>query len=116
MVVEAATMGRPVVSACIDSTVGWPNHFTLPLSEIGGWPTHARFREAGAGRVALTAKALEKHINYYLQHPQADLEQRQAFILEECTHVDGSAGKRTAENILAMLEKGKFMKLGKGED
>jgi CDP-glycerol glycerophosphotransferase (TagB/SpsB family) len=108
MVVEAATMGRPVVSACIDSAVGWPKHFTLPLSEIGGWPTHARFREADAGRVALTEEALEEHINYYLRNPDAELDQRQAFIREECTYVDGSAGRRTAENVLAMLEKGRF--------
>jgi hypothetical protein len=108
MVVEAATMGRPVVSACIDSAEGWPEHFTLPLSKIGGWPTHARFRDAGAGRVALTETALEEHLNYYLQHPEAGQAERQAFILEECTYVDGSAGRQTAQNILAMLEKGKF--------
>ena len=110
MVVETAVLGRPVVSACIDSEEGWPQHFTLPLSKIGGWPTHQRFWEAGAGRVALDEAALEKHINYYLQHPDADAAARDKFILDECTYVDGSAGRRTAENILTMLEKGRFVK------
>lgn len=108
MAVEASTLGRPVVSACIDSEVGWPEHFTLPLSKIGGWPTHLRFREAGAGRVALNEEELKTHINYYLSNPQADVDERKKFIKDECTFVDGSAAKHTAENILAMLEKGKY--------
>ena len=109
MVVEACTMGRPVVSACIDSEEGWPTHFTLPLSKIGGWPTHLRFIEAGAGRVGLTEEELHTHVNYYLENPQADAEARQKFIQDECTFVDATAGKRTAENILVMLERGKYM-------
>ena len=116
MVVEAATMGRPVVSACIDSEVGWPNHFTLPLSKIGGWPTHERFREAGAGRVALNEADLREHLIYYLQNPDAELVERQAFIRQECTFVDGSAGRRTAANILEMLERGKYVKPDKDEN
>jgi hypothetical protein len=108
MVVEACTMGRPVVSACIDSVEGWPNNFTLPLSKIGGWPTHLRFIEAGAGRVALTEEELHTHVNHYLENPQVDAEARQEFIQDECTFVDGTAGKRTAENVLAMLERGKY--------
>jgi hypothetical protein len=109
MVVEACTMGRPVVSVCIDSEEGWPKNFTLPLSKIGGWPTHLRFIEAGAGRVALTEEELHAHVNYYLENSQADSEARQRFIRDECTFVDGTAGKRTAENILAMLERGKYL-------
>jgi len=108
MVVEAATMGRPVVSACIDSVPGWPHHFTLPLSEIGDWPTHERFRKANAGRVALDESTLSEHINYYLVNPEAEVDQRKKFIEDECTFVDGSAGQQTAKNILMMLEKGKF--------
>ena len=50
MVVEASTLKSPVVSACIDSPTGWPGKFTLPLSKIGNWPTHLRFRESGAGQ------------------------------------------------------------------
>ncbi len=55
MVVEAAVHDRPIVSVCLDTPGGWnwPRKYSLPLSEIGGWPTHARFRQAGAGRVAL---------------------------------------------------------------
>ena len=54
MVVETAIHDRPIVSVCIDAPGGWntPGKFSLSLSEIGEWPTHQRFRQAGAGRVA----------------------------------------------------------------
>jgi hypothetical protein len=104
MVVEASVHGRPVVSACIDSPVGWPGKYTLPLSKIGGWPTHSRFRNSGAGREALDEAQLREAINYYLQNPQADCQARDRFVHEECTFLDGSAGKRTAQFFLTLLE------------
>jgi hypothetical protein len=106
MVVEATIHERPVVSACIDSLPGWPMNFTLPLSEIGNWPTHLRFRESEAGRVAHTEEELGAAINYYLENPDVNLEARRAFITNECTYTDGSAGKRTAEFLLSLLGEG----------
>ena len=106
MVVEASVHDRPVVSACLDSPVGWPGKFTLPLSKIGGWPTHARFRDSGAGRVALDEETLRQAINYYLENPAADLQARRDFIARECTFTDASAGKRTADILLSLIEKG----------
>jgi len=105
MVVEAAIHDRPIVSVCIDAPNGWnwPRKFSLPLSQIGGWPTHFRFRQAGAGRVALDEEQACQAINYYLQHPPADFEQRRAFIADECTYTDGSAGRRTGEFLLSLL-------------
>jgi len=105
MVVEAAVHQRPVVSACIDSTVGWPGKFTLPLSRIGDWPTHSRFRNSAAGRVAYTKAELAEVINYYLHNPQAEMDERRAFIDRECTFTDGSAGRRTGEYLLSRLGK-----------
>ncbi len=105
MVVEAATHDVPVVSACIDSLEGWPGKFTLPLSKIGGWPTHSRFRLAGAGRVALTEEELRAAINHYLANPRADQQARRDFISAECTYTDASAGRRTGEHLLSLLGK-----------
>lgn len=105
MVVEACVHERPVVSVCLDSPTGWPGKFTLPLSRIGGWPTHARFRESGAGRVALDEGQLKAALNYYLHNPAADWQARHEFILRECTFADGSAGKRTAEFLLSKAQK-----------
>ncbi|RPI32358.1 MAG: hypothetical protein EHM70_09120 [Chloroflexota bacterium] len=106
MVVEAAVHDRPIVSACIDVPGGWnwPRKFSLPLSEIGGWPTHSRFRQAGAGRVALDETGLKEAVNFYLENPGADHEKRQAFIADEVTYTDGSAGKKTAEFFLKILD------------
>ncbi len=106
MVVEAAIHERPIVSVCIDALKGWnwPRKFSLPLSRIGNWPTHYRFREAGAGRVALNEQQACEAINAYLQDPGADCEERRAFITNECTYTDGSAGRRTAEFLYSLLE------------
>jgi CDP-glycerol glycerophosphotransferase (TagB/SpsB family) len=105
MVVEASVHERPVVSACIDSPVGWPGKFTLPLSRIGDWPTHSRFRDSAAGRVAYTKDELRNAINYYLGDPQADMIERRNFIIRECTYTDGTAGRRTAEYLLSRIGK-----------
>lgn len=107
MVVETAIHGRPIVSACIDAPGGWniPRKYSLPLSEIGNWPTHDRFRRSGFGRIAMNEGELREAINFYLQTPDADFEQRQAFIQRECTFTDGSAGKRTGQYLLSLLHK-----------
>lgn len=103
MVVEASAHKTPVVSACIDSPQGWPANFTLPLSRIGDWPTHSRFRSSAAGRVAQTKAELRDALNFYLQQPQAGAGERQAFIERECTFTDGSAGRRTGEYLLSRI-------------
>ena len=103
MVVEASIHARPVVSVCIDSPVGWPGKYTLPLSRIGGWPTHSRFRLSGAGREALNEPQLVDALNYYLEHPRAEEQERCAFIQRECTFTDGTAGGRTARFFLDKL-------------
>lgn len=102
MVVECAIHDRPIVAVCIDAPGGWnqPGRFSLALSEIGDWPTHRRFREAVAGRVALDAAELEAAVNFYLTNPQADGQARRDFIRRECTFTDGLAGKRTAQFFL----------------
>jgi hypothetical protein len=104
MVVESSVHGRPVVSICIDSPAGWPGKYTLPLSKIGGWPTHSRFRQSGAGREALNEAQLHEALNYYLQNPLADEEARKRFVTQECTYTDGSAGKRTAAFLESLLK------------
>ena len=101
MVVEASFHDRPVVSVCIDSEEGWPGKFTLPLSQIGNWPTHSRFRASNSGLVASNVDDLRRALNFFLESPQAKRTERQAFLQRECTYLDGSAGRRTAEFILS---------------
>jgi CDP-glycerol glycerophosphotransferase (TagB/SpsB family) len=107
MVVETAVHDRPIVSVCIDAEGGWntPGKFSLSLSEIGMWPTHLRFREARAGRVAFNPAELKEAVNAYLRSPVLDAEQRQQFIRDECTYTDGCAGRRTGEWIVGLLER-----------
>jgi hypothetical protein len=107
MVVEAAIHDRPIVSVCFDVPGGWnqPGRFYLPLSEIGEWPTHQRFRLANAGKVAFNERELCEAVNHYLDNPDADRDLRQAFIRSECTYTDGQAGKRTGEYLLSRIGK-----------
>jgi len=106
MVVETSIHGRPIIAACLDTPGGWnwPNKFSLPLSQIGEWPTHQRFLKSGSGRVALDEDSLLDAINHYLINPSAELKERRQFIERECTFTDGSAGRRTGEFLLGILE------------
>ena len=104
MALEASIHGTPVISLCIDSAAGWPDNFSLDLSQIGEWPTHIRFITSGAGREAQSLIELKKALNYYLKFPDIDKQSRQDFVSRECTYVDGSAGKNTAEFLLSLLE------------
>ena len=108
MAVEASVIGKPVVALCIDSEIGWPGKYYLPLSQISHWPTHDRFRRSESGKVALTQDERQEHLNHYLDNSQAEQAAREKFIREEITFTDGSAGVRTAENILQMIEKGNY--------
>jgi hypothetical protein len=105
MVVETAIHDRPIVSVTIDTPGGWnmKDVYSLPLTAIGDWPTHQRFRLAGAGRVAASKEQMRDHVNFYLQHPDADSDKRRKFISDECTFTDGSAGRRTGEYLLSLV-------------
>jgi hypothetical protein len=105
MVVETAIHDQPIVSVTIDTPGGWnmKEVYSLPLTAIGDWPTHQRFRLAGAGRVAGSKEQVCEHINFYLQNPEADSDKRRKFITDECTFTDGSAGRRTGEYLLSLL-------------
>ncbi len=109
MVVETAIHERPIVSACIDVPGGWntPGKFSLSLREIGEWPTHQRFRWANAGKVAFDEQELRVAINAYLENPELDAEARRKFVLDEVSFTDGSAGKRTGEFLLRVLNREK---------
>ncbi len=88
MALEASIHGTPVISLCIDSLSGWPNNFSLNLSQIGEWPTHMRFIDSGAGKEAQNLTELKKALNYYLVNPEIDKQIRQDFVSRECTFVD----------------------------
>jgi len=107
MVVETAVHDTPIVAAVIDIPGGWnkPRKYSLSLKKIGNWPTHKRFREARAGRLASSEKELCEVINLYLKNPSLDALERRKFIQDEITFTDGTSGKRTAEYILKILEK-----------
>ena len=107
MLVETAVHDTPMIAATIDTPGGWnkPKKFSLSLKEIGDWPTHKRFRDAKAGRVAENENELRDALNMYLKDKTVDAKERRKFIENEITVTDASSGKRTAEYILSVLKK-----------
>jgi CDP-glycerol glycerophosphotransferase (TagB/SpsB family) len=105
MCVECAIHDRPIVSVVIDSPGGWknPDKFSLALTEIERWPTHSRFLNAGAGRLAANEEAIIRHFNAYLADPTLDKDARQKFVKDEITYTDGAAGIHTADYLLTLL-------------
>lgn len=105
MVVEAAIHDRPIVSLCLDTPGGWntPRKFSLPLSKIAEWPTHNRFRKAGAGRLAMDEVSLCEAVNAYLLDPRLDHAERRRLIENEVTFTDGNSGLRTGRHLLSLL-------------
>ena len=106
MVVETAVHDTPIVAAVIDVPGGWnkKGKFSLSLKEIGDWPTHKRFRDAKAGRIAQNEAELCDILNLYLKNPSLDAAERRKFIEDEITFTDETSGRRTAEYILRVLE------------
>ncbi len=106
MVVETAIHDRPIISVCIDVPGGWntPGKFSLSLTEIGEWPTHQRFRQAGAGQVVFDQAGLKAALNKTLREPMAESEIRRKFIQDECTFMDGSSGRRTGEYLRSLVK------------
>ena len=107
MLVECAVHGTPMIAAVLDTPGGWniPGKFSLALKDIGNWPTHLRFRQAKAGRIASAEGQLREALNAYLQNPQLDAAERRKFVSDEITNTDGTSGKKTAAFILEVLEK-----------
>jgi hypothetical protein len=105
MLVETAIHDTPMIAATLDVPGGWNvrRKYSLALGEIGNWPTHRRFREARAGRVATTKGELRHWLNVYLKSPSLDHEERRRFVEEEITFTDGSAGRQTAAFFLGLL-------------
>ncbi len=105
MLVECAVHGTPMIAAVLDTPGGWniPGKFSLALKDIGNWPTHLRFRQAKAGRIAENESELRETLNAYLKNPQLDAAERRKFVEDEITYTDGTSGKRTAEFILKVL-------------
>ena len=107
MVVETAVHDTPIIAAVIDTPGGWnvPGKFSLGLKDIGDWPTHQRFREAKAGRVASNKQQLGEAINLYIKDPKLDAAERADFIKNEITYTDAKSGERTGKFILDVLSK-----------
>jgi hypothetical protein len=107
MLVETAVHDTPMIAATIDVPGGWnkKGKFSLSLKEIGDWPTHKRFRDAKAGRVATNESELRDALNMYLKDRTIESAERRKFVEDEITFTDASSGKRTAEYILSILGK-----------
>ena len=103
MVVEAAMHDKPVISVCIDSPTGWPDHYWIPLHEVPSWPTASRVEKEQATMTAFTHAELIANLNTYLEHPELHRENRKRFVEQELTYVQGEATTETAKFLLQLI-------------
>ena len=104
MVVESAVHDTPFISACIDAPKGWDNKFWIPLSQVPNWPTALRVNQIKAGRTVLTPEDLRHSLIEYIENPRLDHKERQNFIQQELTFMNGEATKHTAEFLLSLIK------------
>jgi hypothetical protein len=105
MLVETAIHDTPMIAAVIDAPGGWnvPHKYSLSMDRIADWPTHKRFGQARAGRVAHSESELREALGLYLTDPALDSAERRKFVKDEITYTDGTAGRRSANFILRIL-------------
>lgn len=105
MVVEAALVDTPFISACIPIEGGWgQGKFSIDLREVPNWPTASRVNRMKAGQTIFTVEEMEAAINQYLTHPEMDRVERYNFIKEELQYLDGEATVETANFIKSLLD------------
>jgi hypothetical protein len=99
--IDAAAMDTPVVCA------GFDGHRDLPLEKsVRRYHEYTHFKKLlslGGVRVAHSLDQIVDHLNAYLADPTLDREGRARIVERQCRSIDGKAGERMAEHILAAL-------------
>jgi len=104
MVVEVAIHDKPIINACFPTGEGYGEDFWVPIQEVPTFPTSRRVNAAGAGRLVQTRQELQATLKAYLDDPALNSDNRQAFLRQELTFVNGEATLRTAEFISSLLD------------
>jgi len=103
MVVEEAIHDKPIINACLPTGSGYGEDFWVPISEVPTFPTSRRVNSTGAGKLVRTIEELEAAVAGYLANPGLDSHNRQEFLRQELTYVQGEATQKTANFILSLL-------------
>jgi hypothetical protein len=100
MTIDAAVADRPVINVRYDlRPEGARPSWGL---NIYRYTHYVPVLKTGAMRVATTPEELIRHLNAYLVSPELDREGRARLVRQECGVVDGHAGRRAAEVLLAV--------------
>jgi hypothetical protein len=100
--IEAAIYDRPPVTIAFDGPQSV--HPALSVARYYRYEHLERVLRTGGMRVARNFEELVRDINGYLNDPSADRDGRARMVSENAYHVDGRAGARVAEEIIAMLD------------
>jgi hypothetical protein len=100
MTIDSAILDKPTVNVYYDLVSGVP--FGKSVRRFYERSDVQQMMSYGSSRLARTAEDCIRLINDYLENPTTDSEGRRRAREQDCGPLDGSAGRRVAEAILAL--------------
>lgn len=102
--IDAAICGKPVVNLDYDPEPGQPNA-ELVHDVNHAWTHFKPIAESGGVRLVRSETEMITAIRDYLMDPAADTEKRKWIVSHVCGRVDGRAGARMADAVLAFARR-----------
>lgn len=106
MIIDAAVFDKPIVLVGFDAT---PRPYAKSIRQYYDYTHQRRIIETGGVRLAQTPAELADCVRAYLADPKLDAAGRAAIRREYCGTLDGTAGHRLAEVLLAHCGDGTTM-------
>jgi hypothetical protein len=97
MTLDFSIHDRPVVNLAFDAKQPPPGR--MSMSEFYGWEHYKPIVDLRAARVAWSAEELAGHVNFCLEHPEADRKGRQGLVKLEVGQPIGHSGRLIADAL-----------------
>jgi len=104
MVVETALQDKPIINACLPTGSGYGQDFWVPIEQVPNFPTSKRVNASGAGRLVQTRDELKETLQAYLADSTLDSANRQQFLLQELTFLNGEATGQTTDFLVGLVQ------------
>lgn len=102
MTIDAAVFDTPSLSVSFDIRGELP--FRSSAKRIYEYEHYRKLRETGGVHMVHTPEEMIEQAQVYLQTPSLNSDKRQSIINQQCQFVDGQAGARVAQGILAYMD------------
>ncbi len=100
MTLDCCALGRPVVNVAFDITPGTElDHYAR---DVYHYDHYRSVVELGAVQLVYSMDELVRAVSAYLENPELHAEGRARLLQHQCGDVDGRAGRRAAQQLLAL--------------